>query len=68
MNIGLLKINPKTNRTVVKRLKQSIHGLDADQVLLSDFFGLKTTRASSKRTKLDDLARLRRPWRRQGGA
>ena len=56
MNISLLKINSKTNRTVVKRLKQSIHGLDADQVLLSEFFGLKTTRAASKSTKLDDLA------------
>jgi hypothetical protein len=41
----------------VKRLKHSIHGLDADQVLLSEFFGLKTTRASSKRTRLDELSR-----------
>jgi hypothetical protein len=57
MNINLLKVNPKTNRTIVKRLKQSIHGLDADQILLTDFFGLNTTRAASKRTKLDELAR-----------
>ena len=57
MNINLLKLNPKTNRTVAKRLMQSIHGLDADQVLLTDFFGLMTTRAASKRRKLDELAR-----------
>ena len=56
MNISLLKVDAKTNRTVVKRLKQSIHGLDADQVLLTDFFGLKTTRTASKSTRLDDLA------------
>jgi hypothetical protein len=56
MNISLLKVNPKTNHTVVKRLKQSIHGLDADQVLLSDFFGLKTTRAA---TRMRQLTRLR---------
>ena len=57
MNIITLKSGTRTNRTVAKRLKQSIHGLDADQVLLTDFFGLRTTRAASKRTKLDDLAR-----------
>ena len=44
MNINLLRINEKTNKTVVKRLKESIHGLDADQVLISSFFGLRTTR------------------------
>ena len=57
MNINLLKVNPKTNRTVAKRLKQSIHGLDADQILISDFFGLKTTRTAGK---ISQLARLQR--------
>ena len=57
MNIITLKTAAKTNRTVAKRLKQSIHGLDADQILLTDFFGLRTTRAASKKTKLDELAR-----------
>jgi AAA domain, putative AbiEii toxin, Type IV TA system/AAA domain len=52
MNINLLTLNPKTNRTVVKQLKHSIHGLDADQVLLSDFFGLKSTVAPSKQRQL----------------
>ncbi len=55
MNINLLRINEKTNRTVVKRLHESIHGLDADQVLISNFFGLKTTRAASKREQLNRL-------------
>jgi len=55
MNINLLKISEKTNRTVVKRLNESIHGLDADQVLISNFFGLRTTRAASKREQLNRL-------------
>ena len=55
MNILTLKVTSKTNRTIAKRLKQSIHGLDADQILLTDFFGLKSTRAASKRTELKKL-------------
>ena len=55
MNINLLSVNPTTNRTAVRRLKQGIHGLDADQVLISDFFGLKTTCAASKREQLTRL-------------
>jgi hypothetical protein len=60
MNISLLKVNRKTNRTIVKRLKQSVHGLDADQVLVSEFFGLKTTRAPGKVTELEELERKAR--------
>jgi hypothetical protein len=55
MNINLLKINERTNRTLVRQLNESIHGLDADQILISDFFGLKTTRAASKRRQLTRL-------------
>jgi AAA domain, putative AbiEii toxin, Type IV TA system/AAA domain len=55
MNIYTLKLNTKANRATAKRLKQSIHGLDADQVLISEFFGLSTTRAREKVTKLDAL-------------
>lgn len=38
-----------------ERLEWSIHGLDADQVLLTDFFGLESTRAPGKRRRLKDL-------------
>lgn len=55
MNIITLKTSAKTNRTIAKRLKQSIHGLDADQVLLTDFFGLKSTMAAAKRRQLDAI-------------
>ncbi len=56
MNIITLKTGAKTNRTVAKRLQQSVRGLDADQILLTGFFGLKTTRAASKRNQINDLA------------
>ena len=60
MNITTLKTGIKTNRTSMKMLQQSIHGLDADQVLLSDFFGLTSTLAPEKRRQLRDLtARIR---------
>jgi hypothetical protein len=55
MNIILLKVNAKANRTTANRLRERIHGLDADQVLISEFFGLSTTRAKDKATKLDEL-------------
>jgi predicted ATP-binding protein involved in virulence len=38
-----------------KRIEWSVHGLDADQVLLTDFFGLQSTRAPSKRRQLKEL-------------
>lgn len=60
MNIITLQINNRSNRTKTGRLKQSIHGLDADQVLLTDFFGLKTTRAAGKVSELDGLQRKAR--------
>ena len=50
-----LKIQGKTNETQVKRFRQSIHGLDADQILLSDFFGLQSTMAMAKRQQLKKL-------------
>lgn len=57
MNIITLKAGEKSNRTTAKRLRESIHGLDADQVLRTEFFGIKSTRATSKRTQLKQLRR-----------
>jgi predicted ATP-dependent endonuclease of OLD family len=55
MNIITLKTSNRANRTRAKRLAQGIHGLDADQILLSDFFGLSSTRAEAKKNQLDRL-------------
>ena len=59
MNIITLTVGTKTNRTIAKRLKQSIHGLDADQILLSDFFGLKMMIAPAKRRPDEITDRIR---------
>ena len=60
MNILTLKGDAKTNRTTVERLKEGIHGLDADQILLTDFFGLRTTRGPGKVSELEELRRKAR--------
>ncbi len=38
-----------------QRLQSAVHGLDADQILLTDFFGLESTRASSREDELHQL-------------
>ncbi len=43
------------HRTSVDRFEESIHGLDADQILVSRLFGLESTRATAKRDELHDL-------------
>lgn len=55
MNIISLRSVVKSNTTRVKRLVQSIHGLDADQVLLTGFFGLSSTMAPAKKRQLDAI-------------
>ncbi len=60
MNIITLQVNNRSNRTETGRLKHSIHGLDADQMLLTDFFGLQTTRAAGKVSELEALQRKAR--------
>lgn len=54
MNIILMVPGPKqTSRP--KRIKESIHGLDADQILLTNFFGMRSTRSSVKESQLQKL-------------
>jgi AAA domain, putative AbiEii toxin, Type IV TA system len=38
-----------------RRFEWAVHGLDADQILLSDFFGLASTRAEGKKRRLKNL-------------
>lgn len=54
MNVVTLKTN-RSGETVSKRYQDSIHGLDADQILLTDLFGLKSTRAESSLRHLERL-------------
>ncbi len=47
-------------RTVAKRIEESICGLDADQILLSEFFGLTSTRAAAMDRRLGELTKRAR--------
>lgn len=44
-------------RSVLERIDAEIHGLSAEQVLLSSYFGLETTRAPDVLPGLEELAR-----------
>ncbi|HEX9970474.1 MAG TPA: AAA family ATPase [bacterium] len=54
MNIIVMVPGPKQS-SMAKRIEQAVHGLDADQVLLTEFFGLESTRAIGKSRKLKEL-------------
>lgn len=41
--------------SVARRISAPVHGLDADQVLLTEFFGMETTRAEGKEKRLKQL-------------
>lgn len=54
MNIIHMKPGPKQS-SLAARVPTAVHGLDADQILLTDFFGLASTRAASKGRSLKEL-------------
>jgi predicted ATPase len=54
MNI-IVMTDARGEASDAKRIEWSVHGLDADQVLLTDFFGLESTRATGKRRRLKEL-------------
>jgi hypothetical protein len=55
MNIIAMKPGPRQS-SVAKRIEWAVHGLDADQVLLTDFFGMDSTRAPGKKRALKELS------------
>ncbi|MCW3052175.1 MAG: ATP-binding protein [Chthonomonadales bacterium] len=55
MNILVMTPGPNQSSNA-ERIEEAVHGLDADQVLLTDFFGLETTRAPGKKRKLKELS------------
>ena len=55
MNIIVMQPGAKQSSTA-KRIEWAVHGLDADQVLLTDFFGMKSTRAPGKKRTLKELS------------
>ena len=55
MNVIVMRRKGRSG-VVAERVTESIHGLDADQLLLTDLFGLKTTRAGAKPARLKQLS------------
>ena len=58
MNILLMDF--ADGRTKAERVDWAVHGLDADQILLSDFFGMDSTRAEGRMGELKRLSRRAR--------
>jgi energy-coupling factor transporter ATP-binding protein EcfA2 len=54
MNVLVMVPEPQQASKVL-RIPERIHGLDADQLLLTDLFGLRSTRAPSKEARLKAL-------------
>jgi predicted ATP-binding protein involved in virulence len=54
MNIILMSPGTKQSSRP-ERIQFAIHGLDADQVLLTEFFGLESTRVAGKKRQLKNL-------------
>ncbi len=55
--MNIIMMQPGTRQaSVAKRIEWAVHGLDADQILLTDFFGLESTRAPGKKRTLKELS------------
>jgi predicted ATPase len=55
MNIIVMLPEPG-EASETQRIEWAVHGLDADQVLLTDFFGMESTRAPGKKRRLKELS------------
>ena len=56
MNIIFMEFDSEKMISNPKRIAEAVHGLDADQILLTDFFGLESTRIESKEKTLKELS------------
>ncbi|MBT9545118.1 MAG: AAA family ATPase [Candidatus Sericytochromatia bacterium] len=59
MNILVMEPGRKQSSKAI-RLKQAVHGLDADQILLTEFFGMESTRSAGKQRDLKKLSLMAR--------
>ena len=57
--MNIVTMQPETGQaTRAERISQPVHGLDADQVLLTEFFGLRSTRAEGRERRIRSLSLL----------
>lgn len=55
--MNIITMSPeKGQASGLARIRDAVHGLDADQVLLTDFFGLETTRARGAKRAIKELS------------
>lgn len=57
MSQNLFLLSQEEGSTLIKRLPEHVRGKSSEQILLSPYFGLDSTRAESTSTKLNELAR-----------
>ena len=57
MSQNLFLLSQEKGSTLIKRLPEHVRGKSSEQILLSPYFGLDSTRAESTSTKLNELAR-----------
>ncbi|PPK66755.1 AAA family ATPase [Actinokineospora auranticolor] len=57
-NIVVARDDPEAGVSRLREVEAEVHGLNAEQVLLSSYFGLDTTRAPGVAADLAELARL----------
>lgn len=55
-NLWVCEPAPDGNGSVLAQKETGVHGLNADQILLTEYFGLKTSRAARKERQLDRIA------------
>lgn len=54
---NIIVLQPSSNGAIARRLTERVHGLNAEQILRSSYFGLETTRAKGSVNILRTLAR-----------
>jgi predicted ATP-binding protein involved in virulence len=59
MNILVMKPARGQSSKPVRR-REAVHGMDADQILTSDYFGMSSTRVRAKTSRIDSLTRQAR--------
>jgi len=56
--MNIIKMEQGPNKvTMAHRIREAVHGLDADQVLVTSFFDMSSTRVDVQESALKDLSR-----------
>ncbi len=67
-NLWVCEPAPDGNGSVLAQKEAGVHGLNSDQILLTEYFGLKSSRAPAKVRQLDKIAAAERKTAGQASA